>query len=441
MKLSCEEISRIVSGELLGDNQMISDVVIDSRKIISHNTCFVAIGNGVNYISDAIKKGAKLIISEEQFNGKVSKIYVHSVIKALGDLGKANIGLTKIIAVTGSAGKTTTKEMIISVLREKFKVTGTIANQNNEIGVPLTLLAIKRDEDYCVVEMGMRKKGDIEYLASIVRPEISVITNCGNAHIENFIDADEIFQAKTEIIKYTRGSIIVPNEKRFVDLYKKNHRFKYIGKNGDVEAININEQGSQLFFDVLCNGELIECIELNTIYLHNINNSLFAISIAKELGLSNEQIRAGLKKFRSKDLREEMVAIGKCEIVVDCYNASYESMKSSIESVTKYGKRKNKCVYLFLGDMLELGENSINYHIEIGKMCKKIEVQGVFVHGELAKEIKRGFSKAEIIGTIDEMYERLLEKTSEDCIVLIKASRKMRFERIINEVRERLNVE
>ena len=227
---SASYIAFLTKGILNGANVLINKISLNSKET-GDNWCYIAIKgqrfNGVNFIDEAIDNGACLIITEEKIVSRVAVVCVDNTIKALGLIAKVNIGNTKIIAITGSVGKTTTKEMLISVLKEKYDVCGTKENENNEIGVPLTLLGIK-SHDFCVVEMGMRAMGEIDYLSSICRPECAVITNCGSSHLETLKTRENIFLAKTEILNYSPKYAILPNEQRFKSLKVKDSKVFYV---------------------------------------------------------------------------------------------------------------------------------------------------------------------------------------------------------------------
>ena len=224
-KLSALEISKAIKGEIIGKNTYVDKLTIDSRELTDGSSIFFAIRgekyDGHMHVEEAIKHGAKIIVSDVNINVSVTVIKVQNTTKAFGLFAKKYKRKAKIIAVTGSSGKTTTKNMIISVLKQKYTVCGTHENQNNEIGVPLTLLSIK-NEDICVVEMGMRKKGDIDWLSYISDPDICVVTNCGSAHIEYLETKENIVKAKMEIINFKPDVVFLPNEEKFKK-YEKNH--------------------------------------------------------------------------------------------------------------------------------------------------------------------------------------------------------------------------
>ena len=428
------EIAKIVKGELKGENRIIGTIVTNTMDNDIANSCFVAINSGKKYIKDAIKKGAKIIITDEKTEESVPVIYVEDVIKALGLLGKYNKRKTKIIGVTGSVGKTTTKEMLASVLSRKFNICFTKSNNNNELGVALTLMKIK-DEDYCVVEMGMRHKGDIQYLASLCEPDISVITCCGSSHLEFFNDKSEIIKEKSEIVKYTNELSVLPNEENFHILKSKAKRTLYVGNGGDCYAKNVSVN-RQIKFDAVYENRVIRDVVIDSIYEHNITNALNVIAIAKHLQIDNELIRAGLIDYKKELLREQRYIINGAEIIADCYNASFESMKGAIMSVADYSKKQRKSIVLVLGDMLELGDMAALFHREIGALAKKCGAENIYLYGQYSEEYIKGYGKGYKYTDLDSLSDDLRRELDGNKVVLVKASRAMNFEKIVENLRK-----
>ena len=430
------EISKIINGTLVGKNCLVNSISLDSREI-GENVCFFAIKgekfDGHNYVNEAVKNGAKLIVAQKKINASVSVIYVDDVIKALGLLGKHHKGHTKVIAVTGSVGKTTVKNMIMSVLRQQYSVCGTEKNYNNEIGVPLTLLGIK-SEDYCVIEMGMRGLGQIDWLAYLCQPEIVVVTNCTDAHLEKLKTRDNIFKAKMEILNYEPKYAVMPFEDRFLNYDYKTTNVTFLGKNGDnwVESI---EEGDGFLKVTLTTGQEYT---LNTLLSCNANNSLIAYTIGKYLDISNKKIFEGLSKYEKEENREEIIKLGQTTIINDCYNASFQSMKEAILSAKRYSKICNKRLYVLLGDMLELGDESEELHVKIGRICRDSGVDKVFLYGNLVKFIQIGFESGEIIDDSDENVKNIA-KQIEGGVLLVKASRRLNLEKFVYKLKEKLD--
>lgn len=429
------QIADAINGELYGKDEIISGISIDSREKSDKPFCFFAIKgkkyDGNDYIDEAIKNGAKLIVSDEKKQYPVSMIYVNDTVKALGLLGKKHKGKRKVVAITGSSGKTTTKDMVVSVLSKKYSVCGTYENQNNEIGVALTLLSIK-NEEICVVEMGMRGLGEINWLSYISEPNVSLITNCGKAHIGILGNEDNIYKAKTEILNYTKEYAILPNEDRFKKIDNIKLKKIYIGNNGNYNAKNIKAEKHGFSFDIN------ECqnIKITGIYEHNIYNALNAYAVGRIFDVEDGLIKKGLEDYCQGNGRGKILTVRGREIIDDSYNASYESMSEALKSLSKYAKTNIKKPFALLGDMLELGKNSCEYHCNIGELCRKLEIEKIYVYGRFSKEYISGFGGGVEIKDFSEISKIIINETDENCVVLVKASNAMRFDKIVEELRE-----
>ena len=431
---SCEDIARAVNGELKGKNCKINCITTDSREKCSFPSCFFAIKgekfNGNDHIAEAMENGAMVIVTDEKIGCGCAVIRVEDTRRALGLLAKAHIGSTRVIGVTGSQGKTTVKDMIISVLREKYSVCGTVSNQNNEIGVALTLLGSK-NEDFCVVEMGMRGCGEIEWLSYISEPEIAVVTNCGTAHIGRLGSENGIFLAKMEILKHTKSVSILPYEERFLNFDSGKLRKIYFGENAQYNYGNFQLFGGGQRFTI--NGN--ECI-LNSIYEHDAKNATIAFAVGEICGLKPGEISSGLSKYVKAHNRGSSEVVGGLEIINDCYNASYESTKSAILNCYNYCKTKGKRLALLLGDMLELGEHTEELHKKIGELCKELGIEKTFVFGAFSSCYLAGHSKGIACENFNEIASIVLKEISDEYVLLVKASNAINFEKIVNDIRE-----
>lgn len=435
---SAKEIEKAVSGRLEGDNVNISSITTSSKEKTDKG-CFFAIKgekfNGADYVKEAISNGAVLVVAQEKIAEDVSVIYVENVACALGLLAKHHKGSTRVIGITGSVGKTTTKEIIISVLKEKYSVCGTRENENNEIGVALTLLSIK-NEDFCVVEMGMRGLGEIKWLSYIAEPYIAVITNCGTAHLGRLGSRDNIFKAKTEIFEYTDGFALMPSDDRFKAL-KIPQKTVFVGENGDICAKNITQKDNKINFDIVCEAGVYEGFEIKTVAQHDVNNASYAFAVCRIIGVDVEAIKKGLSKFENVGLRQRLEYVENIEVLVDCYNASYESMVSAVVSAVEYAKSKNKRCAVVLGDMQELGENDADFHREIGRICKSCGVSKLYSAGENAEMYLYGFEGGIMAKCKEDLARIILKELNEEYVLLVKASRKCQFEKIVEFMRAR----
>ena len=434
---SAIEIAKAVGGELIGNSVSVSDISTDSREKSNTGSCFFAIKgknfDGNEYIKEAINNGAKIIVTNQKICTPVSIIYVKDTIKALGLLGKYHKKNTKIIGVTGSNGKTTTKDMIKSILKEKYSVLATESNNNNEIGVAKTLLSIT-DEEYCVVEMGMRNLGEIEWLSYISEPEISVITNALSSHIEILGSRENIFNAKCEILKHTAKIAILPSEERFKCIKLEKITPFFVGQKGDYIFDNITYVENGIDFDLLSKN-INEKIHINSFGIHDVVNATFAYAVGEKCGLTREEMAAGLSKFRNSKLRNTVLKIGDIRIIEDCYNASYEGMRRAIISLCKYAENKFLTPYAIFGDMLEVGEFSKEYHYRIGEFAKEAGIKEIFAYGNFAKEYIKGFGGGIEFDDLEDATEKIKNMLSLGDVLLIKASRALHFEKITELLR------
>lgn len=430
--LKASEITRIINGELVGKDVVVNKISINSREELDENTCFWGIKgknfDGNEFVFEAINKKVGLVVSNKR-NLKGSYIYVEDTIKSLELLARSRIKNTKIIALTGSAGKTTVKNMIMSVLGQKYSVCGTEGNQNNEIGVLLTLLKI-RDEDFCVVEMGMRGMGEIDYLSSVARPETVIITNALTSHIERLKSEDNIFLAKCEILNYSPKNAILPFEKRFIDIKIDNTNLYYVGENSNCKIGAFEQNNNELIYEIV-DGISKTIMKIYSLFLHNMHNSLFAYKVGKIYGLRDEEIRNGLLDFKHEKLHEEYGKIEGITIINDCYNASYESMVSALYSLKKYCIQNDKIPCALLGDMLELGESSSAFHEMIAMLCKKLEIMKLFYKGSNYEIFKKHLENTVFIDSTRENFAYIKQYLSSKDVLLVKGSRNMNLEKIL----------
>jgi len=439
-KLTIEEIAKAIGAKKRHSNIYVDNISWNSKEI-SKNGCFFAIKgkkhNGNDYVNEAIKNGASLIVSDEDIYPSVYFIKVDNVVKSLVMLAKYYARNTRIIGITGSVGKTTVKEMTKAVLSQRYKVIATKENENNEIGVAKTLLSVK-DEDICIIEMGMRAKGEIGFLSEICKPETSVITNCGSAHIGMLGTKDDIFKAKTEILEHTTNNCVIPYENRFLKCKKYGLNAIFVGNRGNIESesVEYNKEGSA--FSVFENNKLAGRIFLPSLSEYNVTNSLFAYSVGRLYGVEHNEIKNGLKNFKNIGYRERILKIAEITFVLDCYNASYEGMKEAIKGFCNYchvnGYRPN----LILGCMRELGEKSYEYHYRIGEYARDMEIKELVSFGNESNGYIDGFSCGKLFYKKSDIAKYILTNFCKRDAFLIKGSRGERLEDIINEMKELL---
>ncbi|MGE8207092.1 UDP-N-acetylmuramoyl-tripeptide--D-alanyl-D-alanine ligase [Heyndrickxia sp. NPDC080065] len=433
---------------------MIDGVCIDTRKLQKGNLFIPFKGRNVDghqLVEDAINSGAACALWQEDVPNPPAQLpilIVKDTEKALQDLARSyrNELQVKVVGVTGSNGKTTTKDMVTSVLSEKYKVQKTEGNFNNHLGLPLTILSLHEDTDIAVLEMGMSARGEIEFLTQMAKPDIAIITNIGEAHLQDLGSRDAIAEAKLEITKGLSNDglfIYIGDEpllKERADNY--NHlRVQTFGKaeTNDIYPLSIekNEDGSVFSVNIAPEINFF----LPVLGEYNVQNSLAAILAAVELNLTMEEIKAGLKKLKLSAMRMELLSgIRGTKIINDAYNASPTSMKAAIHMLESLDQYAGKIVVL--GDMLELGDNEREFHYEIGKELDPEKIQYVFTYGELAKNItesaKTSFSHNNVFAFSDkqELIQSLLSVIKGDEWILVKGSRGMKLEEIVKAIKK-----
>ena len=442
-----KDIIKLCHGEVIGNKEITLDnFIIDSRKIEKDDVYVAIVGennDGNKYTESALEKGAKAVIISNPKYVDINKyqdktiIIVTDTLKCLQELAryKRSLYQGKVIAITGSVGKTSTKDMVSALLQSKYKVHKTQGNMNNHLGLPLTILSLK-DEDILVVEMGMNHFGEISTLTNIAKPNIAIITNIGTAHIGNLGSRENILKAKLEILEGMKiPKIIINNDNDLLhNWYKENskkieiHTFG-IKNSSEIMGTNIKMQEESSEFTAVDGFDKIK-IKVPVGGEHFVYNALCAIAVGRMLDISTEKIQQGIECF---ELTKKRMDIKKLEngamIINDAYNASFESMKVSLEFLANHtGKRK----IAVLGDMFELGEYSEELHRKVGKEVVKNNIDVLICAGENAKYIIEEVKKDSNIETHfmhnnEEIVENLSQKLRKGDVVLVKASNGMKF--------------
>ncbi|QEK11949.1 UDP-N-acetylmuramoyl-tripeptide--D-alanyl-D-alanine ligase [Crassaminicella thermophila] len=460
MRLTIQEVIEATNGELIrGDKKdIVIGVSTDSRSINKNELFIPLIGkkfNGHDFIENAIKLGASAILTSQRIKENkldyVSVIKVKDTLKALQDLARYYISKFNIIVigVTGSTGKTSTKDMIYSVLSKKYKVLKNQGNFNNHIGLPLTVFDLKKEHEIAILEMGMSGFDEIDLLANIVKPNIAVITNIGLSHIENLGSQENILNAKMEITNYfdETNTLIVNGDDQLLKNIENNginfHKyFVGLGTNCNYQAVNINDLGEDgISFDVLIDKKAYP-FRLNVPGIHNVYNALYAIAIGKILNVDIKLIYDGIKDFKGSKMRLNILTTNEeIKVINDAYNASPDSMRAAIAVLSKMSKNRRIAV---LGDMLEMGEYSTKGHYDVGIEVAKQSVELLITIGEKAKNIAKGaiengFDKKNIFlcKNNKEAINILKDLLQRKDAVLIKGSRGMRMEEIVEYIQER----
>ena len=384
--------------------------------------------DGEKFIEQALEKGAIGAFSTTDEGTLKVKDTLEAYLK-LANYRRNKLNF-KVVAITGSSGKTTTKELVASVLSERFKTFKTPLNHNNEIGFCQTIFEAPDDTEVLVLEMGMRGLGEIELLSKYSEPDITIISNVGAAHIGRLGSRENIAKAKCEIVKYQRGNVFIGHND---ELIKKTVQFdgkKIFYSINDVKIIEKNANYSK--FEYKNN-----IYELNVGGDYNIENALSAINAGLELGMNVTEIQEGLKKYKPIEKRWEAVNAGGFKIINDSYNANPESMRAFVDTIFEHYKDYT----LILGDMGELGDGEITYHKELGqyinshkllnKDCKILSVGNLSQN--ITDEISNCFSKH--FDTIDEVIIFIKNNLQKSTKLFLKASRSMKFEKIIEELK------
>lgn len=448
-KITVGQASQACCGKLVGSETdadlVIKNIFTDSRKV-GEGSLFAAIKgervDGHDFINPCFEKGAVCAISEREIdtNGK-PYILVESTLQALKDIAAFYRSLFDIpfIGVTGSVGKTSTKEMLSSVLSQKFKVHKTQGNFNNELGVPLTIFGLEEDHEIAVIEMGISNFGEMTRLSKIVRPDYCLITNIGCCHLENLIDRDGVCRAKTEMFANMNpnGMIFLNGDDdklaKIHEVTVESHRivpiFYGISNKNTFHAENISGDvrdgvSCDIVYDNVKNRVFIPAIGT-----YMVTNALAAFAVGKALGLSDAEIVKGIADFETVGSRARVIDTGFITIIDDCYNANPTSVQGAIDTLVKFPGRK----VAVLGDMKELGTKTQDYHIETGKYLHRHGVDVLVAVGDLAKNIYLGAQMPEksiYFATTEEACERIYDVIKEKDTVLVKASHSMHFENI-----------
>lgn len=447
MTLTLSEIASAIGGELFGNgDKTVCGISTDSRKTMPEELFIALRGekfDGHDFIPDLWGR-CSAIITEEPAPG-FDGILVPDTLKALGALSaywKRKVAPKITVGVTGSVGKTTTKDLIASVLKEKFKTHCTAGNFNNHVGVPITLIRIEKDTEAVVCEMGMSARGEIEYLTGLVRPNLAVITNIGTSHMEILGSREGILEAKLEILfGMEKGSTIILDGDepllRSEQVQKKLEGFKvlYVGFDcgNDVYPLDIYKGADHLAFDVIAKGREFR-VKVPALGDHFIKNTLFAAAVGITCGVQDEAIQNGVLAYSPSGLRQKIYNKNNVRIIADCYNASPESMEASLKVLSESEGRK----IAVLGDMLELGCLAQSAHEKVGEIAVKCGVDRLYTYGKVSYHImqgaiKAGMPKENVMNSIDadQLSALLKQEVKAGDTVLFKASRRMKLEEII----------
>ena len=431
-----------VRGSFSGDvsllSRMVGNVTIDSRTAEKGSLYVPIIGNvhdGHKFIASAFQKGALCVLSDRPLPGGVPHILVEDTTEALQRLAEEYLLLNRktIVAVTGSVGKTSTKEMLHAVLSKKFSCYHTPGNLNNQTGVPQAVFQIGAEHDLAVLELGTNHPGEIRALSRIVKPDICVLTNIGVAHIEFFGSRENIFLGKTEILEYMQpgGTVVANGDDDFLPRIPGALLYG-LGKNCRVRAADVEDLGlSGTRFSAAIGGKTVS-FRIPAPGIFHIYNALAAIAVGSSLGMTAEELREGVSSYRSSAGRMNVVSADGFTVLDDSYNANPESMRSAIRVLGKADGR-HVCI---LGDMKELGERSPEFHEQLGAFAAESGCDLLLFVGQYAEDMTRGADS--VRGGISRRYAARedLEKDLPGLIrrgdsVLVKASHGVHLEKTV----------
>lgn len=435
-----KDIYRLLNAEIIGnENALFNFVSIDTREI-KENSLYIGLKgervDGNDLYSEAFTEGASVCLLEKTPGKDIPKgkavLLVESTRNAILTLAEyyRSTLKTRVIAITGSTGKTSTKDILASILETKYKVFKTMGNFNNEIGLPLMIFKLDDTYDFAVLEMGMSQRGEIDVLARTAKPEIAIITNIGLSHIEHLKTKENIFKAKMEITNYFNENnlLVVNGDDQYLNSLKEKD-FKVLSggfEKGDYILENVKTLKEETIFTTNSfNNE----IKINMPGRHNALNTLLSIIVASKLGIDIESLDE--IKVSKSDMRMDIIGLKNIYVINDCYNANPQSMKAAIDYLSTYRERK----VAILGTMKELGEDSANYHREVARYAKDKGIDILVAIGEYSKEMEDGFIKESgcFYGfrTFEEASSKLSDMLKKDDVILVKASRGMYFERFM----------
>ena len=435
----------IYHGTEAAKEKTIAEITTDSRKA-GKDSLFVAIkGERVDahkFIPAVFEQGALCVISEQELADPAGAyIQVDSSLQAIKDIAefyRKQLDI-KVVGITGSVGKTSTKEMIASVLSEKYRVLKTLGNFNNELGLPLTVFRLREEDEIAVLEMGISNFGEMHRLSKIARPDICVMTNIGQCHLEFLGDRDGVLRAKSEIFDYIAedGTIILNGDD---DKLATLHDVKgitpvFFGINSDrkIYATNIHSLGLKGIACTICTEQGDFDVTIPIPGYHMVYNALAGTAVGLSLGMTTEEIKRGIEKLESLSGRFHIIETGEYTVVDDCYNANPVSMKASLKVLHDALGRK----VAILGDMGELGENEKQLHEEVGAEAGKQDIQLLICVGTLsahmAMSAKETNPQMQVVhmDTLEEALEAIPGLLQKEDTILVKASHFMHFEKIV----------
>jgi len=453
--LTIKELILASEGQLVSkcsEETLVNDIVIDSRKASKENAFVAIVGenlDGHDFINLAINQGCKTIIKNKDNNvdienKEINVIEVNNTEVAFGDIARLYKNKFEIpfIAVTGSVGKTTTRDMVYSTISAKYNSLKNVGNLNNQFGVPLTLFNLNKEHECAVIEMGMSGFNEIEYLVNIVNPQIGIISNIGYSHVEHLGSRDGIFKAKMEITtNFDENSLLIVNgDDDCLKTLKEKHlvyKLKTFGfeKDNNIYCESFEMDEDNINFIAVIDGKREEFF-IPTVGKHNIYNAMAAILVGINLNMTLEEIKDGLKNFQCTKNRLDIIKSNNLTIIDSVYNASIDSMTAALNILGRYKSRR----VAILGDMFEMGEFAEFGHRQVGKSALN-NVDILISIGKdsefIVKELKENNMNPDNLyhfETKEEAIEKLDDIIKENDTILVKASRGMHLEKVVEHL-------
>lgn len=454
MPIKLEDLARIVEGRMAGGDpsQLVLNISTDSRTLQPGDLYVPLKGerfDGHDFIWEAVSRGAMGFLTSQSYTREddLAIIQVRDCLAALQALAREvrNRSSYRTIGLTGSTGKTSTKDFLKSILARRFKVRATPKSYNNEVGLPLTILAAGSQDEILIAELGMRGEGQIAQLCEILRPDMGIVTRIGPVHLETLGPEDRIARAKGELVEAIpeTGLVVLNRDDRWFPYMVGKARGRVVSYGIDSEAevratdIELDAEARPSFQLISRNGKTL--VKLETMGEHNVANALAAAALADGLGVSMEEIREGLQEAELSGMRMEMVRVGGIRIINDAYNANPMSMKAALRTLSHVGKRARTIA--LLGDMLELGEKAVYYHREIGREVVEQKIDFLIAVGDLSKytyeaAVEAGLEqkRALLVDSLDDAANEIKKILSSGDVLLIKASRAIGLERVLERI-------
>lgn len=445
ISLCLADIAQAVDGELIGDNITIDNINTDSRALQSGEMFLALKGpnfDGHRFLNQVIELGCGAVIVDHRCEVNIPQIIVSDTHKALGKIAayvKDKVG-PKTVAITGSSGKTTVKEMVAAILSRLGKVLATQGNFNNDIGVPLTLLRLEEQHDFAVVELGANHMGEIAYTSALVKPDVAIINNIAAAHLEGFGDLCGVARAKGEIFEGLNSDGMA--------IYNKDcklaNKWQWRLTDKEVRLFSCYTAADCFCSDFVLDANGCASFKLNTykgnaqIKLtvpgkHNVCNAVAAATIALEFGASLDDIRLGLAEMSPVQGRLNLHQLSEnFKLIDDTYNANVESIKAATDLLASYSGRR----ILILGDMGELGTQARSYHQEVGEYAKQCKIDDLLTIGVLSQSTADAFKGHHFSERTQLMrcLLSLLENEQQPISILVKGSRSARMENVVKDI-------